>query len=1132
MSEITGNAYVVDPNEPATTMVDPAAEPHIVIQMDRTVDVPEELREIAVQFDHNIETVTFDCPRYWDGHDFSEMRVYINYMCADGAKGQYTCTSVSTDEDTIHFDWCLSNTVTCAKGILSFLVCIKKVDDNGELVNHWSSRLNQEMKVLEGLECPAEELISNPDVIEQILNRLDDLEQNGGGTSTGTSGGITKETDPTVPAWAKQPDPPKYTAADVGALAANDLSAAINTALAQAKASGEFDGEDGKSPVITITEHAPSLGGNDTVRYTITVTNPNGITSNVVIHDGSNGRGIASVALTSGNGAAGTTDTYTITYTDGTTSTFAVYNGKDGAPYVLTAADKSAIAAEAAGLVNVPVLSVNGKTGAVSIDAGDVNADPAGTASGAVTGHNVSEAAHNDIRLLITGLTNRLNALANSTDDDLDQLAEIVAYIKENKSLIDGITTSKVSAVDIIDNLTTNASNKPLSAKMGVQLKALIDAIKIPTALPASDVYDWAKQPSKPTYTASEVGAATAQQVADLSEAIADLETEFNNHKNNTTMHVTAAEKSKWNSNSGGGDSGDSVEILLPSELVAVVGVEFNIYYKSAIRANRTLDNFEIKCALNNTSIGYKLFSECFRLTAVDSEIGDYTLTVQVKDITSGTVKATKSVALHIIENRSLNPKNVLYIGDSLTFSRGGLYPAEIQYNLSNGSLSSIGTQSGTKDSNGIGAVKHEGYNGATVGGFLAATVTSGNTNKFYNPSTGEFDLSYFLSNLGETQLDAVCLNLGHNNIGNHVNAVSGLTTIAAKIHEYDPDIPVIISLIEPLAGQDGWTAKTKSTAAEMRRHWKNLISAYITAFDNEKISNVYLSTPYLNIDADNDFPTENVARSARDTTQIVRQNDAMHPNKIGTLKMADAYYAYLLYRIPEDDAVYYSVTNNLTNVSTNNSAQSVKQGTSYSAVLTPADGYTLDTVTVTMGGNPVTVTNGIINISAVTGNIIITATASVAETPSVPNLVDPSTANDASPDTTTFFKDEWVNGYYISSSSLSAKTGCITTNLFPIAKGQKIKIEGILVETSEHRTRNRWKVFNSDGTAAYSSYLNFLSGEVANGTTGETSYDAATNTAIIDTSGLNSAFNNIAWARFSCYPAGDNDDLIVSVVE
>jgi hypothetical protein len=92
--------------------------------------------------------------------------------------------------------------------------------------------------------------------------------------------------------------------------------------------------------------------------------------------------------------------------------------------------------------------------------------------------HNTSTSAHNDIRDIITGLTNRLNALANSDDTTLDQLSEIVEYIKNNKSLIDGITTSKVNVSDIIDNLTTNVVNKPLSAAQGVAIKTLIDEIK------------------------------------------------------------------------------------------------------------------------------------------------------------------------------------------------------------------------------------------------------------------------------------------------------------------------------------------------------------------------------------------------------------------------------------------------------------------------------------------------------------------------------------------------------------------------------------------------------------------------------------------------------------------------------
>lgn len=94
-----------------------------------------------------------------------------------------------------------------------------------------------------------------------------------------------------------------------------------------------------------------------------------------------------------------------------------------------------------------------------------------------VSAHNTDPTAHTDVRELISGLTNRLNALADSDDTTLDQLSEIVAYIKSNKSLIDAITTSKVSVSDIVDDLVTNSSIKPLSAAQGVKLKALIDAI-------------------------------------------------------------------------------------------------------------------------------------------------------------------------------------------------------------------------------------------------------------------------------------------------------------------------------------------------------------------------------------------------------------------------------------------------------------------------------------------------------------------------------------------------------------------------------------------------------------------------------------------------------------------------------
>lgn len=119
-----------------------------------------------------------------------------------------------------------------------------------------------------------------------------------------------------------------------------------------------------------------------------------------------------------------------------------------------------------------------------SYTASEVGADPSGTAASQVSAHNTGTDTHSDIRLLISGLTDRLNALADSDDTTLDQLSEVVAYIKSNRELIAAITTDKVSVADIVDNLTTNVANKPLSAAQGVALKALIDAITVPDKLP------------------------------------------------------------------------------------------------------------------------------------------------------------------------------------------------------------------------------------------------------------------------------------------------------------------------------------------------------------------------------------------------------------------------------------------------------------------------------------------------------------------------------------------------------------------------------------------------------------------------------------------------------------------------
>lgn len=156
--------------------VDPQIEPHIVIGNDRFITVPDELKKIAVEHDRDIETVTFDCPRYWDNHDLSEMQIYINYLLPNGEPGSYIAENISVEGDIMHFTWTISDHVTQMKGNISFLVCAKKTDEDGNETKHWNSELNREMYVSEGLETVEAVISQHPDIITQLLTRMDVVE--------------------------------------------------------------------------------------------------------------------------------------------------------------------------------------------------------------------------------------------------------------------------------------------------------------------------------------------------------------------------------------------------------------------------------------------------------------------------------------------------------------------------------------------------------------------------------------------------------------------------------------------------------------------------------------------------------------------------------------------------------------------------------------------------------------------------------------------------------------------------------------------------------------------------------------------------------------------------------------------
>lgn len=161
-------------------LANPETEPHIIIGEDRVISIPKELQRIAVQYDHDVETVTFDCPRYWDDLDMSKLNIYINYMRKDRYIGCYKATDIAVDganSNIMHFNWKISRNVSEVVGELKFLVCIKKSDAEGYEVNHWNSELNTEMYISQGLEAEESIFDAYPDIISQWEDEVNAVKQ-------------------------------------------------------------------------------------------------------------------------------------------------------------------------------------------------------------------------------------------------------------------------------------------------------------------------------------------------------------------------------------------------------------------------------------------------------------------------------------------------------------------------------------------------------------------------------------------------------------------------------------------------------------------------------------------------------------------------------------------------------------------------------------------------------------------------------------------------------------------------------------------------------------------------------------------------------------------------------------------
>lgn len=154
----------------------------------------------------------------------------------------------------------------------------------------------------------------------------------------------------------------------------------------------------------------------------------------------------------------------------------------------------------------------------------------------------------------------------------------------------------------------------------------------------------------------------------------------------------------------------------------------------------------------------------------------------------------------------------------------------------------------------------------------------------------------------------------------------------------------------------------------------------------------------------------------------------------VGTcgISMADinAYRAAMTNGTPETLHWYLTVTRTLTGCTLSNSAAHVEYGDSYTATVTPESGKTLDSIVVTMGGAYITstaVSGGVISIQKVTGDVVITAAASV---PAVTYTITRNLTNCASSNTANTIADGAAYTTTLSPTGTYKKLGEITVTM------------------------------------------------------------------------------------------------------
>ena len=203
------------------------------------------------------------------------------------------------------------------------------------------------------------------------------------------------------------------------------------------------------------------------------------------------------------------------------------------------------------------------------------------------------------------------------------------------------------------------------------------------------------------------------------------------------------------------------------------------------------------------------------------------------------------------------------------------------------------------------------------------------------------------------------------------------------------------------------------------------------------------------------------------------------------------------------DYVTKYTLTQNLTDCTSNVSLTAINEGEALSMTISPNAGKKIGSITVTMGGTDITATavsGSTVHIASVTGNVVITAVAVAAYTNQIPISTDT--------DGSIFNGVGYQKGYRLNSSgNPSSQTSTYITGFIPVRSGDTVRFDGMgLEEGSAPINEQRIAFYDANKTVIVAPYWK----------------DTGTNTMsggyLVSMTVPDYPGKTVAFARFGCY--------------